>query len=324
MAHVGNSRSSGISEHGRVAEAGIEGAFGRPAYWGLDLRAGWADFHDLEEEGAELRGVKLNLGEIELDKIYQGDCIELMRKIPNESVDMVLTDPPFMISKEATITRGRNPLKYKFVGKDISFMFGSWDVFESEEKYWEFTFNWMDEAWRVMRKGAHLLIFFDKFKITPLVKWIKEHDGIARQPLFWIKENPVPMARKVSFMNAISLIFWATKHSTSRRYATFHYELGQHPDYEFAPICGGHERYDYGFHPTQKPEKIISWLLEYLSNENDVILDPFVGSGTTCVVARRLNRHYIGFEIDPKYVAMARQRLATIPGRLDHFINEPL
>jgi len=170
-----------------------------------------------------------------------------------------------------------------------------------------------------MRDGAHLLVFFDKFKITPLVWWVKEHDGVARQPLFWIKENPVPMARKVSFMNAVSLIFWATKHSTSRRYATFNYELGQHPDYEFAPICGGHERYDHGFHPTQKPEKIVKWLVEYLSKPNDLVLDPFLGSGTTAVVAKRLGRRFIGIEVSREYCEMARRRLATVEAPLEAY-----
>jgi DNA modification methylase len=239
-----------------------------------------------------------------------GDCLKILPTIPDESVDLVLTDPPFMISREAKITRSRNPLKfYKYKGKDIEFFFGKWDVFASEEKYWEFTYKWLEEIWRVMRKGAHLLVFFDKFKITPLVEWVKEHDGIARQPLFWIKENPVPMARKVSFMNAVSLIFWVTKYSTSRKYATFHYELGQHRDYEFAPICGGHERYDWGFHPTQKPEKVCEWLIKYLSNESDTIIDPFLGSGTTMKVARDLKRNCIGIEIDPEYIELTKKRL---------------
>jgi len=84
--------------------------------------------------------------ELPTNQVVCGDAVEVMRGLPDGCVDMVLTDPPFMISREATITRGRNPLKYKFVGKDISMMFGDWDVFESEEKYWEFTFGWLGEA----------------------------------------------------------------------------------------------------------------------------------------------------------------------------------
>jgi DNA modification methylase len=242
--------------------------------------------------------------------LIQGDALKVLPTIPDESIDLVVTDPPFMVSKEMKISRSRNPEKfYKYRGKDITFFFGEWDVFESEEEYWKFTYNWLSLVWSKLRKGGHLLVFFDKFKITPLVKWVEEHNGIARQPLFWIKKNPVPMARKVSFMNAVSLIFWATKFSTSRKYATFNYQLGQHPDYEFAPIPKGHERYDYGFHPTQKPEKIVKWLMEYLSNEGDTVLDPFLGSGTTMKVAKDLKRNCIGIEINPEYIEMTKKRL---------------
>ena len=242
--------------------------------------------------------------------LIQGDCFKVLPNLLDESVDLVLTDPPFMISKEAKITRSRNPLKfYRYRGKDIELFFGEWDTFESEGEYWKFTFNWLKEVWRILRKGGHLLVFFDKFKITPLTKWVKKHKGIARQPLFWIKENPVPMARKVSFMNATSLIFWATKYSTSRKYATFNYQLGQHPDYEFAPICGGKERYACGFHPTQKPKKIIEWLLKYLSSEGDTVLDPFLGSGTTMKACLELKRSCVGIEISEKYCGIVKKRL---------------
>ena len=243
--------------------------------------------------------------------LIKGDCLEVLSHIPDECIDLIITDPPFMISREAKIARSRNPKKYKFVGKDISLMFGEWDVFESERDYWIFTFRWLKEVWRSLRKGGHLLIFFDHYKITPIIKWCRRHDGVPRQPLFFIRQNPVPMARKVSFMNAVNSIIWITKHSTSRRYATFNYELGQHPNYIVTPICGGKERYEYGFHPTQKPLKVYEWLIKYLSNEEDLIMDPFVGSGTALVAARNLNRNAIGIEINDEYINMAKRRVAT-------------
>lgn len=246
---------------------------------------------------------------METDKIYNMDCIEGMKQIPDASVDTIIADPPFMISREATITRSRNPKKYKFVDKDISMMFGDWDVFETEDKFWEFTFKWMNEANRVLRKGGHFIIFFDKFKITPIIEWARKNGYIPRQPLYWIKTNPVPMAKKVSFMNAVSLIIWLTKGSTSRKYAKFHYELGQHKDYILAPICGGKERYEFGSHPTQKPLSVINWLMEYLTDKDDLVLDPFMGSGTTAVSAKSLGRHFIGFELEKKYYDIANNRL---------------
>jgi DNA modification methylase len=241
--------------------------------------------------------------------LIHGDALKVLPTIPSESIDIIITDPPFMISKEDKITRSKNP-NYKFkANKDINLYFGDWDVFESEEKYLEFTYKWLSEAWRTLRKGGHLLTFFDKFKITYLVNWVKEHDGIPRQPLFWIIQNPVPKARKINLMNAVVMIFWATKHTTSRKYATFNYELGQHPDYKFAPLCMGKERYSYGFHPTQKPESIIKWIMEYLSKKGDTVLDPFLGSGTTMKVAKDLERNCIGIEINEEYINITKKRL---------------
>jgi len=251
--------------------------------------------------------------------LIKGDCLEVLSHIPDECIDLIITDPPFMISREAKIARSRNPKKYKFVGKDISLMFGEWDVFESERDYWIFTFRWLKEVWRSLRKGGHLLIFFDHYKITPIIKWCRRHDSVPRQPLFFIRQNPVPMARKVSFMNAVNSIIWVTKHSTSRKYATFNYELGQHPNYIITPICSGKERHENGFHPTQKPLKVYEWLIKYLSNEEDLIMDPFVGSGTALVAARNLNRNAIGIEINDEYINMAKRRVA--PEQRDLFGN---
>ena len=240
--------------------------------------------------------------------LIQGDCLEVLKKLRSESVDLVVTDPPYMISREAKITRSRNPLKRgKFKEKDISFMFGEWDIFESEEQYWEFIYSVLNQLKRILRKGAHLLMFFDKFKITPLVEWCKKNNFIARQPLYWLKTNPVPMAGKVSFMNAHECIFWATKETTSRKFATFHHELGQHPDYFSCPIVPTSKHIRR--HPTQKPVKVIKWLLEYLSNEGDTVLDPFLGSGTTMQACLELNRNCIGVEINPEYVNVTKKRL---------------
>ena len=240
--------------------------------------------------------------------LIQGDCLKILPKISDNSVDIIITDPPYMISKEAKISRSRNPLKRgKFKGKDISFMFGEWDIFESEDKYWEFIYSALNQFKRVLRKGGHLLMFFDKFKITPLVKWCNKNNFIPRQPLYWVKTNPVPMARKVSFMNAHEFIFWATKETTSRKFSVFHYELGQHPDYFSCPIVPTNKHIKR--HPTQKPVELIKWLLKYLSNENDTVLDPFLGSGTTMQACLELKRNCIGIEINPKYIQIAKKRL---------------
>jgi DNA modification methylase len=237
-----------------------------------------------------------------------GDCLKVLPTLPDESVDLVLTDPPFFIGREMTIHRSSNPLKYKFGGKNIEYdLF--WDKFKTEEEYNTFIEIIFNELFRVLRKGGHLLSFFDVFKVTNLVNLARKYQYnkiIPRQPLYWFKSNPVPLARKVGFMRTFEFIFWATKETYSRKKATFNWQLGMSKDFEKAPIVSGHEREE---HPTQKPERVIEWLIKYLSNEGDLILDPFLGSGTTMKVARDLKRSCIGIEINPKYIEITKKRL---------------
>lgn len=249
---------------------------------------------------------------IMINKILCCDFRELFKLIPDNSVDCILTDPPYMISREAKIARSRNPLKrrIKFKGKDISFMFGEWDMFESEEEYWKFIYKFLNEAKRTLRKGGHLLVFFDKFKITPLVEWCRKNNFIPRQPLYWIKSNPVPRAMKTNFMNAHEFIFWATKETTSRKYATFNYQYGQHPDYVVTPIVPSTKRRER--HPCEKHTKVIEWLLRYLTNEGDLVVDPFCGSGVVPFMCKVLDRNYLACDKDEKWVRIAKERLGTI------------
>jgi DNA modification methylase len=210
--------------------------------------------------------------------LYSGDCLEILQNIPDNIIDMVFTDPPFMISQEIKICRQRNPKKYntkrwKYQGKDIDLDFGQWDKFQNLEEYLAFTNNWLKECARVCRQGAHLIIFFDKYKISYLIEIAQKYNLKPRQPLFWLKTNPTPQARKVKFMTSLEMMMWFTKETNSRKSAIFNYSLGQHSEVFISPICQGYERYMFGRHPTQKPLKILMPVLEYLTNKNDVILD---------------------------------------------------
>jgi len=269
-------------------------------------------------------------------KIIRGDCLRYLKSFKDGSVDMVFTDPPYMVSSDIKIKRQRKPMKFdrnsslaiglrgreilrkregknsKFKGKDISFEFGSWDIFESKEQYREFTKQWFTECIRILRKGGHIISFYDKHKITYLVEIGEELNVKARQCPIWIKTNPVPCARKVNFMNSYEICFWGTKETTARKYATFNYELGQSPDHFRHSIVGHTTKADgERCHPTQKPIAFCEWLISYLTNEGDMIVDPFGGGGSVGLAALRLNRSVVLIEREEEYVKMMIKRVKS-------------
>ncbi|MEM1577929.1 MAG: site-specific DNA-methyltransferase [Candidatus Pacearchaeota archaeon] len=237
--------------------------------------------------------------------LYQGDALKILPTLPSESVDMVLTDPPMMISRNIKITRTRNIAKFcRWRGKDIDLFFGEWDVFPSEKDFLKFTFNWVKECVRILKKGRIFASFFDRDKINFLSYYLQKiHNFKCKGYFAYIKRNPVPQARKVKWMNAWEEAGLWQKPGGK---LVYNYQLGQHPDYIILPICQGKERTE---HPTQKPEKLIEPFIKYWTNEGDTVLDPFLGSGTTMKVCRDLNRNCIGIEINPKYIEITKKRL---------------
>ena len=248
--------------------------------------------------------------------ILKGDCREILPQLDvreyfphltENKVDLVLTDPPYFISQEIVIHRSMNPQKYKYVGKDINLDFGEWDKFESEEDYRHFCQSWIEKVAIILKEGGHFVTFFDQNRTSYLIEDARSYGMAMRQHLYWLKTNPVPRARKVDFMVALEHACWFTKGSKSG--ATFNYQLGQQQNYVSAPIPG-HTLADDGerSHPTQKPFKVLAVWINYLSNADDIILDPFLGSGTTCYCAKKLNRYSIGIEIEEKYCEIAARR----------------
>lgn len=239
------------------------------------------------------------------------DCLEFLKQVPDSCADLIFTDPPYGISSEVIITRGRNKMKFK--GPDIVLNFGDWDKFKDLNEYLEFTYKWTDECVRVLRDGGMFCSYFDRDKINLLSHYLQTKYGFKTKGYFAsLKSNPVPQARKVKWMNAWEEIgLWQKPNGK----LTYNYQLGQHPDYKMVSIVSGHERLKNNkgttAHPTQKPESVASLFIQYWSNKGDLALDPFSGTGTTCLVAKQLERQFIGIEIDPKYVKISQDRLAN-------------
>ena len=248
----------------------------------------------------------------ELNKIYQGDSIDLLKKIPDDSIDLIFADPPYNLQLNNDLYRP-NQTKVNGVNDE-------WDKFESMEDYDKFTNLWLSECHRILKNsgciwviGTYHNIFRIGYSLQNIGFWILND-------IIWIKPNPMPNFKGTRFNNAHETLIWATKSKTSNY--TFHYhsmkvmndDKQMRSDW-IIPICQGNERIKVNgqkAHSTQKPEELLYRIIISTSNPGDIILDPFSGSGTTAAVAKRLGRNFIAFEKEPFYVNIANKRLKTI------------
>ena len=224
-----------------------------------------------------------------------GDCLEVMKKIPDESIDLVLTDPPYNISHKGKIFRDYRSGKNGNINMD----FGEWD----------YNFNitpFLEETKRILKKYGQWIVFCAEQQIGIYRIWLEEN-GHFKQIIIWEKTNPLPQFRKCGYRQTTEIIMWAYKNNPTKKEQHFNFLLQEEMKNIFRfPICGGKER---TIHPTQKPIKLIEQLLLRHSFKNDLILDPFLGSGTTAVACKNLGRKCIGIEINKEYCDISIKRL---------------
>lgn len=236
--------------------------------------------------------------------VYKADAFEILKEFQDNFFGMILTDPPYNISKPVVIKRGKGT-KYK--GKDIVLDFGHWDKIGNFDEYMEWMFSILDEMVRVLKPGRVIAMWFDVDSINFVSKYLQnKYDFKLKNYVAHIKQNPPPMLRKSKFAQGWEILgIWQ---KPGKDYV-FNYQLGHQPNYFVVPVVSGKEK---TAHPTQKPLKICSTLIAYFTNEGDTILDPFGGSGTTGVAAKMLGRKYVLIEKDEKYAKIIVDRIKRI------------
>jgi modification methylase len=201
----------------------------------------------------------------------------------------------------------------------------AWDKFTSFGAYDRFTHDWLKECQRVLKPHGTLFVIGSYHNIFRIGATLQDLGYWILNDIIWRKSNPMPNFRGRRFTNAHETLIWAGRNSETTRY-TFNYEalkagnedVQMRSDWLF-PLCTGEERLknpDNGrkLHPTQKPEALLSRIILAASRTGDVILDPFLGTGTSGAVAKRLGRRFIGIEQDSDYAYAARKRIeATSP-----------
>lgn len=227
--------------------------------------------------------------------IINENCFEYIKKIKSNSIDLIITDPPYLISKKTNFKESDKADKKMKKKYNISMDFGDWDKIEID---WDFL---LSEYYRILKSSGYLIIFYDPWKCNELKLFSEKNKFKQPRIGMWVKNNPVPINSKINYLsNAIEYFFTFVKKSKP----TFNskYDNGI---YNYS-ICHGKERFK---HPTQKPLKLIKELIKKHSNENDLVLDTFAGTGTTAQACLELNRKYIVIEKDKKYIKIIKKRI---------------
>ena len=253
--------------------------------------------------------------------LYNEDCIKVLSNVKDNSIDFILTDPPYFIANEVTLIRRSNKMKYK--GKDL-YLDEKWDQqWDNRGEYKDWLGYILKEFHRVLKPDKHMVIWGDGMLVGWMMEEWEKLGGKYRNPLFWRKTNPVPRARKVDMMSSIEMAMWGTKGKVKVK--NYNWQLGMIND---VFDCGIPRKQGSPVrHPTQKPLQIALYLIAYLSKAGDVVLDPFAGSGTFLVSSALLGRKYIGVEKEEKYIGWIKHRLNNLQDvypLLDKFVDKVL
>jgi modification methylase len=251
--------------------------------------------------------------ELPLDQILLGDAVRMLRMLPTASVHCVFADPPYNLQLRGELRRPDDSL--------VDGVDDDWDRFTDFAAYDAFTHEWLSECRRVLRKDGTLWVIGSYHNIFRIGAILQELGFWILNDVIWRKSNPMPNFRGRRFTNAHETLIWAARGQDSRYRFNYQAMKSLNDDQQmrsdwFIPLCTGGERLrnEHGLklHPTQKPEALLHRIMLASTSPGDIVLDPFLGTGTTAAVARRLQRHYIGIERHPAYVEAALGRVRRV------------
>ena len=264
--------------------------------------------------GASDRAPRVSSKAIERGRVLIGDCVAEMAALPAELVDLVFADPPYNLQLQGDLKRPDD--------SRVDAVNDAWDKFASFSVYDDFTRAWLIACRRVMKRSATLWVIGSYHNIFRVGTILQDLGFWILNDVVWRKSNPMPNFRGRRFTNAHETLIWAAREPGGKGY-TFNYEalkagnddVQMRSDWMLA-LCTGEERLKGGdgkkLHPTQKPEALLARVILATSRPDDLVLDPFCGTGTTGAVAKRLGRRFVGIERDAGYAAAAQTRIASV------------
>ena len=255
------------------------------------------------------------------NKILNANCINELKKVPEKSFDLIFADPPYNLQIGKKLKRPDDT--------EVNGVKDKWDQFKSFEEYDNFSKEWLTECKRVLKDNGTIWVIGSYHNIFRLGYHIQNLGYWILNDVIWKKNNPMPNFRGTRFTNAHETLIWASKNKNSKY--TFNYQsvkclnddLQMRSDWNL-PICSGSERIKKNgkkVHSTQKPESLLYRVLLASTNKGDFVFDPFLGTGTTAITAKKMGRNYFGIEKEKKYFKIAKQRLEKTLKIEDHYLD---
>lgn len=228
-----------------------------------------------------------------------GDAINYMQQLSDNCVDFIISDPPYNLGVFMK-KRGTNMNKLR----DGHFAASGWDNLQFEEwtKQMDVFFG---ECHRVLKKKGNLILFMSIIKVETLINLAQSHGFYYKTVGVWHKTNPLPRNMNLQFINSTETWIYLVNDGTT---GTFNNKGKAIHDFIETSTINNNER-KFGKHPTQKPIGLLNHFIEILTNEGDIVLDPFMGSGTTGVSCKKLNRKFLGIELNEGYFNLSKKRI---------------
>ncbi len=236
--------------------------------------------------------------------LYLGDCLNVLKTVKADSVAMVFADPPYFLSNGGKSIRS---------GRIVSVNKGEWDRPENYQDPAAFTYNWIKACYDVLAEDGTIWISGTHHNLIATENALRRCGFKFINAVIWHKDDPPPLIYKTKFRFSYETILWYEKGKNHHFDYDQMYSLGkcEMEDVWTLPAVSLEEK-RYGYHPTQKPEVLLERIILASTSPGDLVLDPFLGSGTTCAVAKRLGRKFIGIEKDKQFFDLASRRIAAV------------
>ena len=236
------------------------------------------------------------MSENHTNQIRNVDCVTGMDDLITQgiAVDLIVADPPYVISRDSNFHTMKDRKNARTGTK-----FGAWDE--------EFDNNaWINKSFDVLKDGGALIVFNDFKKASDIINICSSAGFEYKDVIIWEKTNPMPRNRDRRYVPSLELMIWFVKMQKDKWTFNRQGNTYQSPVMRYASESGGaFKRY----HPTQKPVKLIEEIIKIHSNSGELVLDPFMGSGTTAISAINTGRKFVGFELDKKYYDILTNRI---------------